>query len=154
MTQTTGGSHTTGSHAAGASLPAEHDDRGQASVGELISKVGEDFSTLVRQEVALAKAELKESAAKAGKGAGMLGGAGVAGHFVLLFLSIALWWGIGNATGWAWSALIVAAVWAVIAAILAAVGRKELKQVEGLPKTTDTAKQIPNAVKGHEERNR
>ncbi|MEJ5868507.1 phage holin family protein [Pseudokineococcus sp. 5B2Z-1] len=124
------------------------------SLGELMSAVTTDVSTLVRQEIALAKAEAKESAAHAGKGAGMLGGAGVAGHFVLLFLSIALWWGLGNATGYGWSALVVAAVWAVVAAVLAVVGRGQLQKTKGLPQTQQSLQKIPNAVKGHEEANR
>ncbi|MEA3552183.1 phage holin family protein, partial [Pseudarthrobacter sp. C1] len=61
-----------------------------ASLGELLGDVTRDLSTLMRQEVELAKAELKQSATKAGKGSGMLAGAGVAGHFVLVFLSLAL----------------------------------------------------------------
>ena len=79
----------------------------QASVGELFSEVAEDLSTLLRQEVELAKAELRQSATRAGKGAGLLAGAGVSGHMVLLFASVAAWWGIGDATGHGWSALIV-----------------------------------------------
>jgi len=121
------------------------------SIGELLSDITTDLSTLLRQEVELAKAELKQSATRAGKGAGMLGGAGVAGHFVLLFLSIMLWWGIGDATGHGWSALIVAAIWAVIAAVLAITGRKQLKTVQGAPRTTETVKRIPSAVAGKEE---
>ena len=100
---------------------------------------------------ALAKAELSQSAKQAGKGAGMFAGAGIAAHMVLLFISIALWWSIGNATGRGWSALIVAAIWAVIAAILAATGRKEIKSVPGVPQTADTVKKIPSAVAGNEE---
>ena len=57
----------------------------------------------MRQEVELAKAELRESATRAGKGAGMFGGAGLAGYFVLLFLSIAVWWGLGDHLGRGWS---------------------------------------------------
>lgn len=121
------------------------------SVGELLSDITTDLSTLLRQEVELAKAEVKQSATRAGKGAGMLAGAGVAGHFVLLFISIALWWGIGDAIGHGWSALIVAAIWAVIAAILAATGRGELKAVPGVPRTTETVKKIPSAVAGNED---
>jgi Na+/melibiose symporter-like transporter len=121
------------------------------SIGELLSDISTDLSTLMRQEVALAKAELTQSAKQAGKGAGMLAGAGVAGHFVLLFLSIALWWGIGDKTGHGWSALIVAALWAIIAAVLAARGRKEMKNVNGVPRTADTVKKIPSAVAGNEE---
>ena len=121
------------------------------SLGELISEVTQDLSLLLRQEVELAKAELQQSASRAGKGAGMLSGAAVAGYFVLLFLSIASWWAIGSATGYGWAALIVAVIWAVIAAVLVQVGRKELKKVRGLPKTTATVKKIPDALKGNED---
>ena len=126
--------------------------RSLSNVGELFADISRDLSTLIRQETELAKAELRQSATRAGKGAGMLGGAGVAGHFVLLFLSVALWWGLGNATGRAWSALVVAAIWAVVAAVLAATGRRELKQVEGIPQTTQTAREIPEALKGNEDK--
>lgn len=125
----------------------------EQSIGELFSEVSRDLSTLVRQEVALAKAEAAQSAKRAGKGAGMFGGAGVAGHMVLLFLSIALWWALGSVLGGGWSALIVAAVWAVVAAVLAMRGRSEIKAVEGLPQTADSVKKIPDALRGHEERN-
>jgi len=123
---------------------------GDRSLGELISEVTEDLSTLMRQELELAKAELQQSASRAGKGVGMLGGAGVAGYFVLLFVSLAVWWAIGAATGLGWSAVIVAVIWAVIAAILAMVGRNSLKSVRGMPKTADTVKRIPDALKGNE----
>src|SRR6185312_8829012 len=96
---------------------------GDRSLGELISEVTQDLSTLMRQELDLAKAELQQSASRAGKGAGMLGGAAIAGYFVLLFVSIALWWAIGSATGLGWAAVIVALLWGVIAAILALSGR-------------------------------
>src|ERR1700710_886723 len=123
-------------------------DRRDESVGELIADVSRDFSTLMRQEVELAKAEVKESAAKAGKGVGMFTGAGIGGHMVLLFLSIALWWGLGDATGHAISALIVAALWAVIAAVLAVMGRTAMKTMPGMSRTADSVKKIPTAVKG------
>ena len=123
---------------------------GDRSLGELISEVTADLSTLMRQELELAKAELQQSAARAGKGAGMLGGAGVAGYFVLLFLSVALWWAIGSATGLGWSAVIVAVIWGIIAAVLYAAGRNSLKSVRGIPKTADTVKKIPDALKGNE----
>ena len=125
--------------------------RSLSNVGELFADISRDLSTLIRQETELAKAEMRQSATKAGKGAGMLGGAGVAGHFVLLFLSIALWWGLGNEIGRGWSALVVAALWAIVAAVLAANGRRELKQVKGIPQTTQTAREIPDALKGNED---
>ena len=123
---------------------------GDRSLGELISEVTGDLSTLMRQELELAKAELQQSASRAGKGAGMLGGAGIAGYFVLLFLSIALWWAIGAATGLGWAAVIVAVIWAVIGAVLFVAGRNSLKSVRGIPKTADTVKKIPDALKGNE----
>src|ERR1700712_1921948 len=119
---------------------------GDRSLGDLISEVTGDLSTLMRQELELAKAELQQSATRAGKGAGMLGAAGVAGYFLLLFASLALWWAIGAATGLGWSALIVAVIWGVIGAILAAAGRSSLRSVRGLPKTADTVKKIPDAL--------
>ena len=123
---------------------------GDRSLGELISEVTEDLSTLMRQELELAKAELQQSATRAGKGAGMLGGAAVAGYFVLLFASIALWWAIGAGIGLGWSAVIVAVIWGVVGAVLAVAGRKSLRSVRGLPKTADTVKKIPDALKGNE----
>jgi hypothetical protein len=123
----------------------------RASVGELFSDVAEDLSTLMRQEVELAKAELRQSATRAGKGAGLLAGAGVSGHMVLLFASVAALWGIGDATGHGWSALIVAAIWLMIAAILGLMGRREISAVPGIPQTAQTVKQIPNAVRGNED---
>lgn len=123
---------------------------GDRSLGELISEVTSDLSTLMRQEVDLAKAELQQSARRAGRGAGLLSGSAVAAHFALLFLSLALWWAIGSAIGYGWSALIVGALWALAAAILASAGRSSLKSVGGLPRTTATVKKIPDALKGNE----
>jgi hypothetical protein len=123
-------------------------DHRDASAGELLSDISRDLSTLMRQEIELAKAEAQESAKKSGKGAGMFAGAGLGGHFVLLFLSIALWWGLGDKIGHALSALVVAGIWAVIAAVLAAAGRSQFRQVKGMPRTADSVKQIPPAIKG------
>ena len=119
------------------------------SIGKLLSNVSEDLSILVRQELALAKAEATQTASRVGKGSGMLAGAAVAGYFVLLFLSIALWWGLGNAIGHAWSALVVMLIWAIIAGVLAVLGRTALRKAKGLPQTTDTVKNIPGALTPH-----
>ncbi|MBF0686190.1 MAG: phage holin family protein [Cellulomonas sp.] len=128
---------------------ADADDR--PSLGDLIGNVTQDLSLLVRQEVELAKAELSQTAKRAGKGSGLLAGAGVAGYFVLLFLSCALWWGLPM--GRAWAAVVVAAIWAIIAAVMAQRGRGEMKRVKGMPRTAETVKKIPNALKGDEEAN-
>jgi hypothetical protein len=129
----------------------ESPTRSLSNVGEIFDDISRDLSTLIRQETELAKAELRQSASRAGKGAGMLGGAALAGHFVLLFLSITLWWGLGNEIGRAWSALVVAAIWGVIAAVLSSIGRREIKQIKGIPQTTATAREIPDALRGNED---
>ena len=135
---------------AGPGLP-DSDSGSRPSVGQLLSDVTQDISTLMRQEVELAKAEIRQSATKAAKGAGMLAGAGISGHMVLLFASVAAWWAIGDETGHGWSALIVAAGWLAITTVLALAGRRAVKAVSGLPQTADTVRKIPGAVKGNEE---
>jgi hypothetical protein len=122
-------------------------DVAQHSFGELIGEVAQDLSTLVRQEIDLAKAELRHEAGKAGRAGGAFGAAGVAAHMVLLFLSFALWWGLSNVMDQGWAALIVAAIWAIAAAVLFVFARGQLRQVRGMPRTTETAKQIPDALK-------
>lgn len=134
--------------------PAQNNDGGSRSLGDLISEITTDLSTLVQQEIALAKAEATQSAKRAGKGAGMFGGAGFAGYFAVLFLSIALWWALGDGMGHGWSALIVAVLWIIVAAVLALRGKKEFADIRGFNRTTETLGKIPNAVKGNEEENR
>jgi hypothetical protein len=126
---------------------AAHVKADNASLGDLLGDVTRDLSTLMRQEVELAKAELKQSTSRAGKGGGMLASAGVAGHFVLLFLSLALMWALGTEMPLGWAAVIVAVIWAIIAAVLASIGRKELKQIKGMPQTTETLSEIPPTLK-------
>jgi uncharacterized membrane protein YqjE len=118
------------------------EDAAQTSVGELIGNISDDLSQLFRQEVELAKAELKEEAAKAGKAAGMLGGAGFAGYLAVVLLSFALVFGLSNVMDAGWAALIVAVIWAAIGAVLYANGRKKLKTVDPMPRrTVDTIKE-------------
>jgi ABC-type multidrug transport system fused ATPase/permease subunit len=120
-----------------------------ASLGDLVGEVTRDLSTLMRQELELAKAELRQEAVKSGKAAGALGTAGLAGYMVLLFLSFALWWGLANVMDAGWAALIVAALWAIAAFIFYAVGRQKLRQVRATPqRTVDTLKEVPDALRG------
>ena len=121
------------------------------SLGDLLGEVTRDLSTLMRQEIALAKAELKQSATTSAKGAGLLGGAGYAASMVVLFLSLAVWAALATLVGWGWSGVIVAVLWAIIAAILYAVGRKQLKEVQGAPQTVETLQEIPETFKRNEE---
>jgi hypothetical protein len=125
-------------------------DVSQASVGDLFGEVTRDLSTLLRQEVELAKAELRQEATTAGKAAGGFTGAGVAGYFVLFFLSSALWWGLANVMDAGWAALIVAAVWAVIGGVLYVFARNRAREIRGLPRTAQTVREIPDALTGKE----
>ena len=123
------------------------DRAASTSLGELLGEVSRDLSTLFRQEVELAKAELRDSATRAGRGVGLMGGAGVAGHLAIVFISLAIWWAIGNLVGLGWSALIVAVIWAIVAFVLLSMGRRELKTVQGMPKTAESLKKIPETIK-------
>ena len=149
-----GGAYAAGPAPGGAYAPPPHaaggyDDVGEVSVGELVGNVTKDLSTLMRQELALAQAEVKVEVSKAGKAAGALGAAGFAGYMAVLFLSICLWWALGNLIGNGWSALVVAVLWGIVAAVLYASGRKKLQQVNPTPeRTVDTLKNVPDALKG------
>ena len=117
-------------------LDGSHRPSTEDSLGEIVSHLTNDLGTLTRQELALAKAELQAEAKKAGKGAGLLGGAAFAGWMVALFLSLTAMWALDEAMDLIWAALIVAAVWAVAAAVLAMRGRKELREVSPKPDQT------------------
>lgn len=124
-------------------------DVSNQSVGELIGEVSRDLSTLMRQELELAKAEIKNEAAKTGKAVGLLGGAGFGGYMVAMFLSFALWWGLANVMDTGLAALVVAAIWGVIAAVLYVTGRGKLRTVNPMPeRTVETVKEVPDALKG------
>ncbi|GAA4343749.1 phage holin family protein [Microbacterium rhizosphaerae] len=117
------------------------------SLGELLSDVTRDLSTLIRQEMELARAEFTRMAVRASRSAGLFGGAGYAALMAVFFLSIALWWGLGYVMGNAWSAVVVAVIWAIIGLILYLAGRNQLKTVEGMPQTVETVKEIPETLK-------
>lgn len=125
-----------------------HRDVSEVSVGQLVGEVSNDLSTLMRQELQLAKAELKQEASKAGRAAGMLGGAGFAGYMFILFLSITVWQALANVIDGAWAAFIVTVVWAIIAAVLFAVGRNKMREVNPKPeRTVETLQEAPEALK-------
>src|SRR6478609_6945009 len=103
------------------------------SVGQLIGEVTKDLSTLMRQELELAKVEVKAEAKKAGQGAGMFGAAGFAGYMVLMFLSFALWWALANVMD---------------VAVAYVMGRKKFAEVNPKPeRTVETLQQVPGALK-------
>ncbi|AEN08477.1 MULTISPECIES: phage holin family protein [unclassified Streptomyces] len=122
-----------GSHQAPSSDP---------SIGELVGEISEDLTQLVREEIELAKAEVKEEAAKAGKAGGMLAGSGYTMHLVVLFGSLAAVFGFAHVVDIAWAALIVTAIWLVVGAILFVTGRSRLRAVRVKPeRTAETLKE-------------
>ena len=111
------------------------------SLGELVATATRDLSSLVHQEIELAKAEIKRDVAAAGKGAGMFGGAGFTGVFALLFLSISAAYGIswlGVPLGCAFFA--VGLLYAIAAAALVLGGKKSLQKIGPPEKTIETLK--------------
>jgi uncharacterized membrane protein YqjE len=112
------------------------------SIGDIVGDIATDLSAMVRSELELAKTEAKAEVSKAGKGAGMLGGAAVAGYFALLFLSLFVMYLLGEAMDLQWAALIVFAVWLIAAALLGMQGRKQLKTVDpALERTQESLKE-------------
>ncbi|MZE79305.1 phage holin family protein [Streptomyces sp. SID5475] len=105
-------------------------------MGELVSRVTDDFSRLLSQQVELAKAELKEEGVKAGKVAGMFGGAAFAGYMVAVFLSLTAVFALANAIDPAWAALIVTVLWAVAGGVLALMGRARSREMSPAPEQT------------------
>jgi uncharacterized membrane protein YqjE len=116
--------------------------RDPRSLGDIVSDISTNLTTLVRQEIDLAKTEMKEEVTKVGKGAGLLGGAGLAGWFLLLFLSLTLMYGLDEFMPIWVAALIVTVIWAVVAAVLALSGKKAIKEANPqLPETQQTLKE-------------
>jgi uncharacterized membrane protein YqjE len=111
-------------------------ERGEQSLGQLLSEAARDLSELMRKEVELAKVELREEATKASKAGAKLGAAAVIGHLALLMASFAAAWGLAEVMPAGWAFLIVAAVYAIVAAVLYVNGRKQLRKVSPMPRQT------------------
>jgi xanthine/uracil permease len=117
--------------------------RDERSLGDLFSDLSRETTTLVRQEVQLAKAELTQSATEAARGIGMLVAGGAVAYAGLLFLLLAIVFGLIEA-GWdAWlSALVVGLVVVAIGAVLVLRARESLKPANLAPqKTVETLKE-------------
>jgi tetrahydromethanopterin S-methyltransferase subunit G len=117
------------------------DGSDQRPLGQLIGDITTDLSRLFRQEVELAKAEIRQEAGKAGRAAGMFAGAGVAALMVAILVSLAVMFGLAEVMPIGWAALIVGVVWAVVAVVLQATARRRMSTVAPLPQTTETIKE-------------
>jgi membrane protein implicated in regulation of membrane protease activity len=113
----------------------------EPTVGQLFAAVSRDLSSLVRSEIELAKAELKDDAVSAAKGGGMFGAAAFLGVLVVILLSIAAAYGLtalGLHPGWAF--LIVAGFYLLVAGVLVLIGARSFKQIKSPERTIKTAK--------------
>jgi hypothetical protein len=121
------------------------------TIGKLVIDASRDISTLVHQEIELAKSELKVSVKHGGTGIGLFGAAAFLGVLAIIMLSVAIaylihWNGDGLDLHWAF--LIVFAFYLLVAAILAYVGLKQVKQVKAPERAIHQGKEIPRALKG------
>lgn len=116
-----------------ATPPADGADKGmQASgsepVGELVQRASQQLTELVRGELRLAQAEMKQKGKRFGKGGGLFGGAGVVGFLTLQAMVATAIAGLAVALPVRAAALIITAVLGVITAALALIGKKQVSQ--------------------------
>jgi uncharacterized membrane protein YqjE len=111
-------------------MPSEHmqEDLRDRPIGDLLKELSNQTTTLVRQELELAKAEMAEKGKQAGLGAGMFGGAGLFGLLALGALTTCLIAALATGIDLWLAALIVALVYAAIAGVLALAGRKKTQE--------------------------
>jgi uncharacterized membrane protein YqjE len=126
-------------------VPGERAELRDRGTGELVRELSAQASRLVRQEVELAKAEMTEKGKKAGIGVGMLGGAAVACLLMLGSLTACLIVALALAlSAWA-AALVVTALWGVIAGVLVLQGRARLEEM-GKPVPENTVETVKEDV--------
>lgn len=121
---------------------------GERTLGQLVSDVSADVSQIMRGELELAKAEIKQDVTHAGKGAGMLAGAAVFALYGLGLLFLGLAGVIAIWLDWWAGLLIMAALLFVVAGVLALIGKGQVSQVKGKPeKAIDQGKQTIEKLK-------
>lgn len=128
---------------------ADGSPNSEPTLGRLFADATRDLSTLVRDEVALAKTELSDDVKAAARGSGMFAAAAVLGLLALVMLSFALAYalfGLGLPRGW--SFLIVGLLYVLIAGALAFVGLRQVKKVKAPERTIETTKQTVAVLKG------
>jgi uncharacterized membrane protein YqjE len=114
----------------------------EQSIGDLLKQLSQETTTLVRKELELAKAEVTEKGKQAGVGAGMFGGAGIAGLLALGSLTAFLIALLATAMEVWIAALIVTVLWTAIAGVLALVGRNKVQEATPpAPQTVETIKE-------------
>ncbi len=130
-------------------MPTEPVRDTDPTIGRLVTDASRDISSLVSQEIALAKSELKVSVKAGGLGIGLFAAAGFVAVLAIIMLSVAIayfihWAGLGLH----WSFLIVFGFYLLVAGLLAFVGVRKVKQVRGPEKAMRQGREIPRALKG------
>jgi uncharacterized membrane protein YqjE len=105
----------------------ENEAARNSSTAELVKQLSNQLSTLIRKELDLAKVELTEKGKVAGKGAGMFGGAGVAGLLALGSLTALVVLLLDKAMDTWVATLLVTLIWGAVAAVLALAGRDRVR---------------------------
>lgn len=113
---------------------------------DMVTGVGRDVGQLLRRELETARAELLQSAKRAGKGAGLLGGAAVAGELSVLFLSLSVWKGLGNRIGPGRAAFVLGTLAGGAGVALALRGSEEFERIQGAPRTVRSLRDLGSAV--------
>jgi uncharacterized membrane protein YqjE len=132
-------------------FPRTDDDR---SVGELVGRLSQQTSTLIRQELRLAQTELQEKGKRMGVGAGMFGGAGLVALYGVGALVAAAIIGIGTLFEPWIAAVIVGVVLLAVAGVLALIGRRQVDRgTPPLPEQAiESAKRDVDEIKAARER--
>ncbi|MER5780616.1 phage holin family protein [Streptomyces mobaraensis] len=129
------------------------DDGAERSLGQLVATATAELSALVHDEIALAKAELREDAKRVGVGGGAIAAAGTLALFSLPVLSFAAAYGIHNlGLGLAWSFLITGGAFLVLAGLLGLLAVSKLKKISKPERTMASAKEtaaVLSTVKPH-----
>jgi F0F1-type ATP synthase assembly protein I len=111
------------------------------SLGELFGDLGSELGTLVRKEMDLAKTETRQEVRRATQAGASFATAAIAGLLLLWFASAALAWLLDQWINRALAFLIVAALWAVVAAVAVSAGRRRAQQIEPMPQTVESLKE-------------
>lgn len=123
-------------------MAAPETEARERPIGELVKELAGQTSTLVRQEIQLAQAEVTQKGKVAGKGAGLLAGAAVFGLLALIALTAALITLLDRAMDTWIAAVIVMALWLIVAAVLAKAGQSAIKRATPpAPQTVETVKE-------------
>ena len=137
---------------AGATSQSARFDRPEdRPIGDLVRDLSQQTSTLVRQELELARVELTQKGKTAGIGAGMFGGAGLFGFFAFAALTTAIIAALSLLFDEVWpAALIVAAVYGAVAGILALLGKNKVQEATPpIERAPESVKQDIASVKAH-----